>query len=63
MPVCDKTDFRLRAFISHSSKDKKFVRTLKEGLQLNSISTWIDEDEIDFGDSLLEKLDSILLHT
>lgn len=53
----------MKVFISHSSKDKKFVRTLKDGLTENSIETWVDEDEIDFGDSLLNKLESGLNET
>ncbi|MBK9794444.1 MAG: toll/interleukin-1 receptor domain-containing protein [Sphingobacteriales bacterium] len=50
----------IKAFISHSSKDKKFVRTLKEDLNENGIETWFDEDQLDLGDSLLEKLDTSL---
>ena len=34
----------IKAFISHSSKDKKFVRTLKEDLNENGIETWFDEE-------------------
>lgn len=47
----------VKVFISHSSKDKRFVRKLKNDLEENGISTWIDEDEIDAGDSLLDKLE------
>jgi len=49
---------KIKVFISHSSQDKKFVRTLKDGLTENSIETWLDEDQIDFGDSLLNKLEN-----
>jgi len=34
------------------------VRTLKDGLLENSIETWFDEDQIDFGDSLISKLEN-----
>lgn len=46
----------MKVFISHSSEDKLFVRKLKKDLSLNYINTWIDEDEILLGDSLLDKL-------
>ena len=47
----------MRVFISHSSADKKFVRTLKDDLTENGIQTWVDEDELEFGDSLIAKLE------
>lgn len=50
----------MRTFISHSSSDKKFVRTLKDDLQENGIQTWFDEDELDYGDSLVEKLEEAI---
>ncbi len=45
-----------RAFISHSSKDKPFVRKLKEDLQFNDVETWVDEDELKPGDKLYDTL-------
>ncbi|MCL4816880.1 MAG: TIR domain-containing protein [Flavobacteriales bacterium] len=50
----------MKVFISHSSTDKKFVRTLKDDLTENSIETWFDEDELNLGDSLAEKLELAL---
>lgn len=50
----------MKVFISHSSTDKRFIRTLKSGLKENSIETWLDEDQLDFGDSLVEKLETAL---
>lgn len=47
----------MKIFISHSSKDKRFVRKLKNDLEENYISTWVDEDELEAGDSLLDKLE------
>jgi hypothetical protein len=47
----------MKVFISHSSDDKRFVRTLKTDLNENGIHTWFDEDELNFGDSLVEKLE------
>jgi hypothetical protein len=48
----------MKAFISHSSVDKEFVRTLKRDLNANGIATWLDEDQLNLGDSLIEKLDA-----
>lgn len=50
----------MKAFISHSSKDKPFVRRLKRDLELNYIDSWLDEDELLPGDSLMDKLNSAL---
>jgi hypothetical protein len=50
----------LKIFISHSSTDKKFARKLKDDLKENSFTTWVDEDELDFGDSLIDKLEAAL---
>ena len=46
----------MKVFISHSSRDKNFVRKLKNDLQDNLIDTWLDEDEMFPGDDLMEKL-------
>jgi len=46
----------IRAFISHSSKDKPFVRKLKEDLNFNEVETWLDEDELKPGDKLYDTL-------
>jgi hypothetical protein len=48
----------MKVFISHSSEDKRFTRTLKLDLNENGINTWLDEDELFLGDSLLEKLET-----
>lgn len=50
----------MKVFISHSSTDKKFVRTLKDDLKENGIDTWVDEDELDLGDLLVDKLELAL---
>lgn len=50
----------MKVFISHSSTDKKFVRTLKEDLKENGIATWVDEDELNIGDRLIDKLETAL---
>lgn len=50
----------MKVFISHSSRDKSFVRFLKDSLLANSIDTWLDEDQLELGDSLVTKLQDAL---
>jgi len=45
-----------KIFLSHTSKDKPFVRQLSNDLSLFGISSWIDEAEIAFGESLIKKI-------
>lgn len=44
------------AFLSHSSKDKPFVRSLDRRLKALGVATWLDEAELSFGDSLVDRL-------
>lgn len=43
-------------FISHNSKDKPFVRKLASSLRTHNIRCWVDEAEIRFGESLVQKI-------
>ena len=43
-------------FISHSSKDKNFVRKLAADLVENGVQVWLDEQRILVGDSISEKI-------
>jgi multidrug efflux pump subunit AcrA (membrane-fusion protein) len=43
-------------FLSHSHSDKEFARKLAADLRANGHSVWIDEAEINIGDSLIEKI-------
>jgi len=43
-------------FLSHNSKDKKWVRKLAERLTSDDVVVWIDEAELNIGDSLIEKI-------
>jgi len=47
-------------FLSHNHKDKPFARRLSERLKFHGISTWIDEAEIQVGDSLISKIESAI---
>jgi predicted peroxiredoxin len=43
-------------FISHSAKDKPFVRKLAADLVANGVKVWLDEQRILVGDSIPEKI-------
>jgi len=43
-------------FISHNSKDKPFARKLASSLRSHDIRCWVDEAEIRFGESLVQKI-------
>jgi hypothetical protein len=43
-------------FLSHSSNDKPFARRLGNDLRQYGARVWIDEAEINIGDSLIEKI-------
>jgi len=49
-------------FISHSSYDKPFVRRLSEELSKHGISSWVDEGELHYGDSLVQKISDAIEH-
>lgn len=44
------------AFISHSSKDKDFVRQLAADLVASGVQVWVDEQRIRVGDSIPERV-------
>lgn len=46
----------INVFISHNNKDKLTARTLAKKLNQYGIQTWIDEAEIQVGDSLITKI-------
>lgn len=47
-------------FISHSYKDKPFVRKMASDLAASGIHAWVDEAEISVGDSLIDKISSAI---
>jgi hypothetical protein len=49
-------DKKIVAFLSHSSKDKAFVRQLAADLEKEGIGIWLDEQNILVGDSISEKI-------
>jgi len=50
-----------RVFLSHSSIDKRFVRSLARRLEAYGISVWLDEAELLVGDSLVKKLSEVIV--
>ena len=46
----------ISVFLSHNSKDKPFVRRVYRYLSDCGLKVWIDEAELDAGDSLVEAL-------
>lgn len=50
-------------FLSHNWKDKHFVRNLAEKLQKRGVRVWIDEAELNIGDSLLDRIAKAILET
>jgi hypothetical protein len=47
---------KARVFISHSSKDKEFVRKLVGSLKQHHLNVWLDEKEIRIGDSIVARI-------
>jgi len=43
-------------FLSHNAKDKPFVRRIAEDLKQYGLRVWVDEAEINVGDSLIKKV-------
>jgi hypothetical protein len=47
------TDSKARVFVSHSNRDKPFARKLVEALRGHNLNVWIDERELQVGDSIV----------
>lgn len=59
-----KKDSYHGVFLSHTSSDKPFARKLKKDLKLHGVENiWIDEAEIEIGDSLTKKIEEGLTKT
>ena len=46
-------DSKARVFVSHSSEDEPFVRKLTEALNGHNLNVWLDEKELQVGDSVV----------
>lgn len=51
-----ETAQKVVAFLSHSSKDKSFIRQLSSDLVKEGVDVWLDEHKILVGDSITEKI-------
>jgi hypothetical protein len=47
------SEHRPKVFVSHSSKDKPFVRRLVDELKQRNVHVWFDERELQVGDSIV----------
>jgi 5'-deoxynucleotidase YfbR-like HD superfamily hydrolase len=47
---------KLTIFLSHSSKDKAFVRRLNRDLKSHFFNTWFDEENIPYGSSITQEI-------
>src|SRR5262249_35195248 len=47
-------------FLSHNYRDKIFVRTLAQDLRAMGVKVWLDEAELNVGDSLIAKISSAI---
>lgn len=43
-------------FLAHSSRDKRFVRNLSDRLKQRNLHVWVDEAELNIGESLVGKI-------
>jgi len=53
----------LSVFLSHSSRDKRFVRSLAGYLGKHGIRTWLDEADLLAGESLVDRLANSVMQT
>jgi hypothetical protein len=58
-----KDSKKMVAFISHSSKDKPFIRQLTADLTREGVSVWLDEQKILVGDSISDKISQGLVES
>ena len=54
----ETSKFEFTAFLSHSSEDKQKVAGLAARLKKAGISYWIDQEQIQFGDSVVSRIES-----
>jgi hypothetical protein len=50
----------MAVFVSHSSADKQFVRRLAADLLAEGLPVWLDQWELDLGDSLVDRIHSAI---
>lgn len=50
-------------FLSHNSEDKPWVRQLAQRLTADGVTVWLDEAELNIGDSLIDKISAAIDRT
>lgn len=50
----------MNIFISYNHKDREFSRRLAAALQSGGLATWIDDQELKIGDSLVERINEAI---
>ena len=58
-----QTDYKWDVFISHSSNDKEKVREIVSKLKSEGLKVWLDEEQIDIVDNVLEKIEEGLKYS
>ena len=53
----------ISVFLSHSSRDKVFVRSIVQYLEKHGIRVWLDEADLLAGESLVDRLSQSVLQT
>lgn len=51
------SSFKYDVFICHSSKDKPIIESLIKDLRKEKITYWVDSEQIDYGDSVIQKIE------
>jgi len=49
-------DSKARVFVSHSCNDQRFARRLTEELKRHNLNVWLDEMELEVGDSIVAEV-------
>jgi hypothetical protein len=59
----EQINYKWDVFISHSSKDKKKVREIVSKLKSEGLKVWLDEEQIDIVDNVLEQIEEGLKYS
>ncbi|HET6253241.1 MAG TPA: COR domain-containing protein [Puia sp.] len=55
-PTLRKKEFSFTVFLCHSSKDKPVIKKIAADLTHKGISYWFDEEDLDPGDNIIDKI-------
>jgi hypothetical protein len=55
--LAQRTCYRMKVFLSHSTKDKQFVQNLADELKREQIEPWLCEVDVEFGDNFVAKIE------